>query len=164
MNKLFLVCPTDFLESKINEVNYNSNNYFYTSLGNSLNTDLKTLLHIKEILNKHSIDEVHFVLSSSNKIILDALKGQSFSRIRNMDNYYKKINRLKAHKICNTPEDTKYLPISYYLNNKIKEVRQFLNISSSASINVTGLIYDSKTDNFENIYPALYCLEYFQLN
>ena len=88
MNKLFLVCPTDFLESKINEVNYNSNNYFYTSLGNSLNTDLKTLLHIKEILNKHSIDEVHFVLSSSNKIILDALKGQSFSRIRNMDNYY----------------------------------------------------------------------------
>lgn len=164
MNKLFLVCPTDFLESKINEVNYNSNNYFYTSLGNSLNTDLKTFLGIKEILNKHSIEEVHFVLSSSNKIILDALKGQSFSSIRNLNNYHKKINQLKAHKICKTQDETEYLSISFYLNNKIKEVQQFLNISSLASVKVTGLIYDSKTDHFENIYPALFCLEHFQLN
>ncbi|MAJ32660.1 MAG: hypothetical protein CMC18_08490 [Flavobacteriaceae bacterium] len=164
MNRLFLVCPTDFLESKINEVNYNSNNYFYTSLGNSLNTDFKTLLHIKEILNKHSIDEVHFVLSPSNKIILDALKGQRFSRIRNMGNFYKKINQLKAHKICKTQDGTEYLSISFYLNKKVKEVQQFLNISSSTPIKVTGLIYDSKRAEFENIYPVLYGLEYFQLN
>ena len=35
---LFLICPTDCLEARINE-QYNTVNYFYTSLGNSFNID-----------------------------------------------------------------------------------------------------------------------------
>ena len=69
---LFLLCPTDCLESVVNHV-FRNENYFYTSLGNSIVPEKRTLEYIEELITKHHITNVYFVLSNDNPIILDAL-------------------------------------------------------------------------------------------
>ena len=46
---LFLVCPTDYLETVINR-EYEGVNYFYTSLGNTSPNDLNTMETIKDLI------------------------------------------------------------------------------------------------------------------
>ena len=75
---LFLVCPSDCLEARINE-QFNTVNYFYTSLGNSFNIDQGSLKNIQELITNHSIKNIYFVLSSDNRFILDALEGHSIT-------------------------------------------------------------------------------------
>ena len=58
---LFLLCPTDCLESKINE-EFKGDNLFYTSLANNSSFDSKTIREIEELVNRYSIKEVYFVL------------------------------------------------------------------------------------------------------
>ena len=76
----FLICPTDYLENAINKT-FRSQNYFYTSLGNSFIYDDKTMKYIKQIVKKHNIQKFCFVLSIDNKIVLDALWKVNFSKI-----------------------------------------------------------------------------------
>jgi len=68
---LYLICPTDYLESIINK-NYPNNSIFYTSLGNSFLPDKETLKHLKELIVLHKITEIQFILSEDNPIVLDA--------------------------------------------------------------------------------------------
>ena len=56
------------LEARINE-QYNTVNYFYTSLGNSFNIDQLSLKNIQELIKKHSIKNIYFVLSSDNRFL-----------------------------------------------------------------------------------------------
>ena len=56
---LFLLCPTDCLESKINE-EFKGDNLFYTSLANNSSFDSKTIREIEELVNRYSIKEVYF--------------------------------------------------------------------------------------------------------
>ena len=79
---LFLVCPTDCLEARINK-QYTTVNYFYTSLGNSFNIDHVSLKNIQELITNHSIRNIYFVLSSDNRFILDALEGHFFLKNSN---------------------------------------------------------------------------------
>ncbi len=54
---LFLLCPTDCLESKINE-EFKGDNLFYTSLANNSSFDSKIIREIEELVNRYSIKEV----------------------------------------------------------------------------------------------------------
>ena len=65
---LFLVCPSDCLEARINE-QFNTVNYFYTSLGNSFNIDQGSFKNIQELITNHSIKNIYFVLSSDNRFL-----------------------------------------------------------------------------------------------
>ena len=161
---LFLLCPTDCLESTINQTYYKSENYFYTSLGNSFNIDFKTLTYIKELIVKHSIKEINFVLSSNNKIVLDGLKGQSFLEIRGMKNFYKEIQKQKdiSEILCQT-EKKPLLILSYHLNKKINELQFRLRELSNKPI-IKGKIYNKCNNTFTNIYSDLVCLETHCLN
>jgi hypothetical protein len=162
-NVLFLLCPTDCLESTINKV-YKSENYFYTSLGNSFNIDSETLLHVKELIMKHSIKEINFVLSSDNKIILDALEGQFFSEIKGMKKIYKEIEKQKrASEMLWKTENNSLSILSYYLNNRIKEFQFKLGKLSNQLI-IKGKIYNEYNKSLTNIYPDLLCLEEHFLN
>ena len=46
---LFLLCPTDCLESKINE-EFKGDNLFYSSLANNYSFDSKTIRDIEELV------------------------------------------------------------------------------------------------------------------
>lgn len=124
MNKvLFLLCPTDCLETKINNT-FKYENYFYTSLGNSFYSDFKTINSLKELLIKKEITNICFILSTDNRIINDALEKQSFSKISGLKPFYKKISKSKKElKIISNTDKRQYTSFSYLLNTKIKELQ-----------------------------------------
>ena len=160
----FLVCPTDCLEPAINKT-FQYENYFYATLGNSFIYDRKTINSIGQIIKKHSIDKMYFVLSLNNKIVLDALGKKSFSSIAVLNNLHKEINREKVRtKIAFENSNEQFEVISYYLNKKIKELTLQLTNLTTVPITIGGKIYHRDQDIFTNIYSDLVCLEKYHLN
>ncbi len=164
-NMLFLLCPTDSLQSKINTVS-KCKNYFYTSLGNSFNFDDKIITEIKELIQKHTINEIYFVLSNDNKIVLDALEGQSFSEIKGLKRFYKEIEKDKMLlKILTNTENNNFSIISFYLNKKIKALKHKLEDNLvSQPVKIYGKIYNKEKKSFMNIFSNLNGLEKFRWN
>lgn len=162
-NCLFLLCPTDCLESCIDN-KFKQENYFYTSLGNSISLDVKTLESIKKMIIKHNIRKVYFVLSSDNRIVLDALGGQSFSDIKCLKTFYEEIKRQKDHSEILWQSSNQFTVSSYYMNCRINELQNYLNFTFNHPIGVYGKIYNRQKDLFLAIYSDLVCLEKCHLN
>ena len=161
---LFLVCPTDCLEARINK-QYNSVNYFYTSLGNSLNIDQSSLKSIQELINNHSIKNIYFVLSSDNRFILDALERHSIFIDKRLASFYKEIYEHKylSKKTWITDKE-EHLIISHFLNKNIEQLDQKLHSITTYPLTIKGLIFDSLNNNFLPIYSNLTVLNKHQLN
>ncbi|BAO77036.1 hypothetical protein [Winogradskyella sp. PG-2] len=161
---LFLLCPTDCLEPIINN-RFRQENFFYTSLGNSFSLDFTTLEGIKELITKHDIKDISFVTSNDNKIVLDALGKQSFSKIRGLKKFYGELVRQKEHsEALWEKENLQFAIISYYLNYKIKELGLELNRFTDYPIKIDGKIYDGQKNTFNAIHSNLICLEMHCLN
>ncbi|CAL2082116.1 hypothetical protein [Tenacibaculum sp. 190524A02b] len=161
---LFLLCPTDCLEMVINH-QFKQENYFYTSLGNSFVSDIDTLINIKDVIKKHNITNIYFVLSSDNEIILDALGGQFFSKVKGLKTFYNEIEKQKKHSEASWQMNTsRFSILSYYLNQKIKELKYLLNSLYLNDVRVFGKIYNKQQNIFTNIYSDLVCLEKHCLN
>lgn len=161
---LFLLCPTDCLETTINAT-FKHQNYFYTSLGNSFASDIETLENIKELLIKHNINNIYFILSSDNKIILDALKGYFFSEIKGLQKFYTEIRKQQKHlEAIQLTENNQYSIISYFLNHKIKELQFYLSNFHNHSVKINGKVYDRFENSFKNIYSSLICIKKHNLN
>lgn len=162
--RLFLLCPTDALESTINKVSIGEN-YFYTSLGNSFDVDFSTLQHIQELVEEQEICNIYFVLSNDNKIILDALGGQFFSDIRGLKKCYKEVKKQQRNaEIIEKSAGSQFSILSYYLNRKIKELQFQLNHLCTHDVAVNAKIYNKQEDSFKDIYADLICLERHSLN
>lgn len=161
---LFLICPTDCLESEINN-SFKYENYFYTSLGNSFIYDVETINHIKKLVKKHNIREIYFVLSNDNQIILDALGNQDFSDIRKLKGFYSEITKHKDHlSIAHRASQLKFSIISYYLNIKIKHLKKELNNILNYSIKIGGKVYHKQDKMFTTIYSDLIYIKKYNLN
>ncbi len=89
---LYFICPTDYLETVI-EASFLEENYFLTSLGNSLRLDSETLGEINGFIESKNINEITFVLSEDNRFFnkKDELKLQTISVHLN-----KKIRELRS--------------------------------------------------------------------
>lgn len=161
---LFLLCPTDCLESIINQ-RTSCENYFYTSLGNSFHMDPKTLECLKALITKHQIKDIYFVLSDDNKIVMDALTQQNFSDIKGLKAFYKAIAiQRNESKLLWTSKDAHFALLSYYLNTKIKALQQELTCVTESSLAIKGKIYHRKNHTFKAIYSDLICLKRQYLN
>ncbi len=161
---LFLLCPTDCLETIVNNT-FRHENYFYASLGNSFVSDTETLRRIKELIIKHDIRSIYFVLSSDNQIILDALGKHFFSKVRGLETFYSDITKYKAYSEVMWLEDGHQTSIiSYFLNKKIKELQFELHDLIKQPIKVFGKIYKRDENTFKDIYPDLICMENYRLN
>ncbi len=161
---LYLLCPTDCLESVINRT-FRNENYFYTSLGNSVVLSNGTITEIKKTIHKHHIDEVYFVLSNTNHFVIDALENCDFSTIRGLHTFYKEIKTKKNHSDFFWDRDyNHFLILSYYLNSKIKELEQELNGTINPQLKIRGKIYDRFLHKFKNVYSELICIEKQYLN
>ena len=117
---LFLVCPTDYLETVINR-EYAGVNYFYTSLGNTSPNDLKTMETIKDLIKRHNITKIYFVLSEDNTVILNSVEAQSFSKIRGLQGH-KKIMNLREKKIRNTLEIKRLSTLNFVILSQSKNI------------------------------------------
>ncbi|WP_425075632.1 hypothetical protein [Psychroserpens sp. S379A] len=157
---LFFLCPTDCLESVINNA-FKNENYFYTSLGNSVTSDIKTVEHIKKLIIKYNIDNLYFVLSDHNQIILDALGRQLFLDTRGLNDTYKQLVIQKQYTDeLWRKENHQFVVLSYFLNKKVKAFQDVLNID----VTISGKIFKKRENMFRNIYSDLICLERHALN
>ncbi len=77
---LYFICPTDRLEAVIN-ARFKQENYYWTSLGNSVSFDNERVGEINALMETKSITGITFVLSDDNCMFLDALKDREFSSI-----------------------------------------------------------------------------------
>lgn len=162
--RLFLLCPTDTLESTINKVS-SGENYFYTSLGNSFDVDFETLSQLQELVEQQEICNIYFVLSDDNKIILDALGGQFFSGIRGLQKCYEEVKKQQRNsEVIDKKADAQFTILSYYLNRKIKELQIQLGHICKHNVSVGAKIYIKQEGAFRDIYSDLICLERNVLN
>ena len=88
------MCPTDCLETSINE-KFKSENYFYTSIGNSFNVDKMSMVHIKKLIIKHEIKNIDFVLSLDNSFISYVLNKRLNLQDKGLKKYQENINKKK---------------------------------------------------------------------
>ena len=119
---LYFICPTDHLETVINN-KLRQENYFVTSLGNSLSFNQDFVEEIISLIEVKQVSEVTFVLSNTNKIILGTLIDQEIYRIEGLKGYYNAItSQLKrSMKVWQTP-NIRIPIIANYLNLKIREL------------------------------------------
>lgn len=164
MQKCFyLICPTDSLESVINNT-FGCENYFYTSLGNSFSYDARTIAYISQVIEKQNIKEICFVLSLNNKVVLDVLQN-NVSSIRRLDNFYCEISKQeKRSKAVSQKGKYQFSVLSYYLNFKIKDLQLQINNLSDKPITISGKIYNEHIGAFADIYSDLVCLDKYHLN
>ena len=163
-NSLNFICPTDCLEPIINDA-FTQENYYYSSLGNSITFDSKVVYQLEKLIRKRNIKEISFVLSSDNRIVLDALGNQDFSDVRGLGNFYKKVILQKEQigltwKIWDRPS----LLLSYHLNKKIRELKLELNDYAIDQLSISGKIYNRQEDLFTDIYPDVVCMDYASVN
>lgn len=157
------MCPTDCLETSINE-KFKSENYFYTSIGNSFNVDKMSIVNIKKLIVKHKIKNIDFVLSLDNSFISFTLNKGFNLQDKGLKKYQEKINKKNIQaKIIDQKVNHRYLLLSYILNDKIKELKVKL-ADSIDSITICGKIYNKKLDDFTSIYSELINLEKHNMN
>ena len=161
---LYFVCPSDYLETVIDNT-FRQENYFYTSLGNSMIFDADTIEELIRLLKTKNIREISFVLSDDNCIVQDALEKQDFSGIVTLNNFYDEVIAHQKHsevlwQICSR----KFLILSYHLNNKIKELKSGLENVYLNNLKINGIIYKRPEEKFYDIYSDLICREFFYLN
>mgnify|MGYP004137638051 CR=1 FL=1 len=66
---LYFVCPTDHLETVINDHCYQEN-YYLTSLGNSVSFNSEFIGEINSLIEANRITEITFILSDNTSAIL----------------------------------------------------------------------------------------------
>ena len=163
-NCLYIICPTDHLEPLVRKW-FEGQKYFYTSLGNTLTIDKNTLAQIAITINRHNINKITFILSEENSIVLDALNNQKFSTITGLKESYKSIieQKREALNLWNT-HNQHTLFLSYYLNQKIKDLQSRLKEHLSNPPNINGKLYSKPYNSFRNIYSHLICLNAAHIN
>ena len=156
MASLFFICPTDFIECTIN-MKYNGKNYFYNSLGNSVIFDDVLVGQTKQLIQKHNITNIVFVLSDSNQILSDSINQKSFANVKGLNSFYGYL----SHKILGVgvydTDIDRQVVLSYHLNFKIIELEKHLKNIFPWKITIDGKIYNKEQNLMKDIYPQLVC-------
>ena len=85
---LYFLCPSENLEAVI-EKSFPQENYFLSSLGNSISFSDDFILDINSLIESKGIGKITFILSNNNRFILDAMKNQEFNILKNLKSIIK---------------------------------------------------------------------------
>ncbi len=144
---------------------FRQENYYYSSLGNSIVFDKYIVEQLKKLICTKNIGEIAFVLSSDNRIILDALGKQDFLDVTDLNKFYNQITRQRGYSEMSWQTwNRQFSVISYYLNQKIKELERVLSDSISDQLNISGKVYNRRENRFNEIHSDLICMEHLSLN
>lgn len=161
---LYFVCPTDGLEPVINKA-FNQENYYCTSLGNSIMFDSETVGQINSLIEANNIKEVTFVLSDRNRIVSDALEKKDFSSLKGLEEFYSEIQKQeKLSRVLWQSADISIPILSYHLNMKVKELRPLLKRWLLGEFEVNARIYHSQQERFTEANSELFRRDYCSLN
>ena len=149
---LYFICPTDFLETVINAT-FSGDNYFLTSLGNSINLEENHVAEICELIEKRSIASISFILSDDNKFIQNTLNSQKaccpFKMKRPPWKDVKKRNESTRPFFC--PNSCTYPAIANYLDSRIKELDQVLSKNYGVSKRIDAKLYVRQKNTFVDL-------------
>jgi len=159
-----VICPTGHMESVIENTSHQEN-YFYSSLGNSINFSKLELNQIKKLIQSKEIREIIFVLSEENQIITDAIGNQEFSDIRGLKRFYDKVQFQKKHlELSWQTPNPRYMLLSTFLNEKIEKLKEGLKDLNVGEITIVGKIFNKRKLEFRDISPELIFSELFVFN
>ena len=161
---LYFLCPTDHLESVVNKY-FKQDNYFWTSLGNSVAFDDDQMVELKALIEAKEINKITFILSRDNQLISDALRDQDFSYLKGLGDFYYEIARqsFEATGIWQT-SDLAVPVVSKYLEMKLKTLKAKLDNQMTQRIELEAKIYMENTNQFSEINTSLFDREAFCLN
>ena len=161
---LYFICPTDNLEPVINNT-FKQENYYLTSLGNSIEFNADMVSQLNELLRTRNIRDISFVLSDNNRFVSDALGKKDYLGVTGLRNFYHQIAKQKEHSegVWQT-YNRQFLILSYHLNDKIKELRLGLQCLPIGAFKIHGKIYNTDNDAFSDIYPGLICRDCVGVN
>lgn len=164
MNTLFLICPTDFLETTINS-RFKGRNYFYTSLGVSIQlSDEVTVGQIKNFILDNGIKRIILVLKDSNTFLNGMANQSDVKGIVGIHHLQKDINQSKTEIERYRDNTVKVnLCISNYLNRKVFLLNNELN-KNQVYIEIKALIYNETNQVFENVITPLISIPNYSLN
>ena len=148
---LYFLCPSENLEAVI-EKRYPQENYFLSSLGNSISFSDDLILDINSTIESKGIGKIIFILSNNNRFILDAMKNQEFKYIKELKEYYKTIEERKVLTIKSYKnENITSLITSHILKTKINELNSNLFDWIRNKISIEGKIYDPTKNMFFDV-------------
>ena len=151
---LYFVCPTDNLEPVIDN-EFKQENYYITSLGNSITFDNETISEINELLSSRNIRNVSFVLSHNNRVVMEAIeKGDT--EIPGLIDFQCRIKEQKKQsEALWLKADHRLLTLSYHLNSQISLLRSELSCIADHPPSIKGMIYDLSERKFKGIYSYM---------
>ena len=148
---LYFLCPSENLEAVI-EKSFPQENYFLSSLGNSISFSDDFILDINSLIESKGIGKIIFILSNNNRFILDAMKNQEFKYIKELKEYYKTIEKRKVLTIKSYKnENITSLITSHILKTKINELNSNLFDWIRNKISIEGKIYDPTKNIFFDV-------------
>ena len=161
---LYFVCPSDNLEGLIDK-KFPQENYFLSSLGNSLSLSKDIMQEVSALIELKGIDKITFILSDDNKLIFDGLRNQNFDNINVLKKLYNNISNYKklTSKVYGE-ENIQILVTSNLLNEKIKEIKLSLCDWLSSKVNIDAKIYFRKSDEFKGFPNDLFDPRNLHLN
>lgn len=161
---LYFICPTDCLESTIQST-FHQENFFYSSLGNSVNFNECELNQAKQLICDKGIREISFILADDNRIVLDALNEQRFLNVTGLKKFYSQVLLEKEYlEILWQIQNPHFLILSSFLNKKIEELKKGLSELMVGDFNLSGKIYRKKEFKFDDIFSYKIYHEEFTLN
>lgn len=161
---LYFVCPTDHLVTVIND-EYEQENYFLTSLGNSILLSPEIVEEVNGLVEAKKIREITFVLSDRNRMILDALEHQVYTEIQGLKDFYSAIDQQKVLTDRIWQINDRHIPVvSCYLAAKIRELQQKLRGVVVAPVTVNARIYKRDEQLFSDVLSEVYQMGSFNLN
>jgi len=159
-NHLYFICPTDNLETILNSKG-KKQNYYCSSLGNSVEFDKQVMNEIKGLISDKNITTITFILSDTNKILLNAISGVNKQPINGLRSYNNKIRKQKKLSYLLWEARDQRIPIlSSLLNSKISELKTKL----SSEIKIHGEIYSTNEKTFKSIHMDVLHREKYSLN
>ena len=162
-NKLYFICPTDNIESIINS-KLNDNNFYITSLANSITFNYDFIKELHSIIESKKISEITFVLSDDNRLINDALENKENKNIKSLDHLNLKIYSQKNFfKKESTISEIRQEIISYLLNHKKNELKNITD-SLGLELDINAIVFNKEVNEFTKIKSKLLNLEFFNLN
>lgn len=157
-NRLFLVCPSEFMEPQIRK-RFKGNSYFYTSVGMFFNWDKTTQGDIIRVLQRRNISEIHFVGTIDNPYyngflhnsILPLLQSEKNNLVPSNTNLKSKTTRSLSAK------GKTQLLLANHLARQIIRLKESTYLGAYISkevIRMSAHMYDSTQDNFLNAYEV----------
>jgi len=162
-NKLYFICPTDNIESIINS-KLNDNNFYITSLANSITLNYNFIRELYLIIESKKIREITFVLSDDNRLINDILENKDNKNIRSLDHLNLEIYSYKNFfKKELTISEIRLYIISYLLNQKKNELKNITD-SLGLKLDINAKVYNKEVNEFTKVKSKLINMEFFNLN